>query len=106
MITVRIERDQQSRITGFSVSGHSGYAEHGSDIVCAGVSAITQTTIIGLQDVLGINCQGQQSAGKLSCRLPGCLGDRQPMADLLLRTMLSGLSALADAYADYIRILD
>ena len=28
------------RITGFTVYGHSGYAEAGSDIVCAAVSAI------------------------------------------------------------------
>ena len=26
---------ENDRITGFSVSGHSGYAEAGSDIVCA-----------------------------------------------------------------------
>ena len=30
---------QDERITGFSVSGHSGYSEAGSDIVCAAVSA-------------------------------------------------------------------
>jgi uncharacterized protein len=31
------------------VRGHAGYAEHGKDIVCAGVSAITQAAILGLQ---------------------------------------------------------
>ena len=31
--------DQEGRITGFSVSGHSGYAEAGADVVCAAVSA-------------------------------------------------------------------
>ena len=30
---------EDDRITGFSVSGHSGYAEAGSDIVCAAISA-------------------------------------------------------------------
>jgi len=31
---------EDGRITGFSVSGHSGYAEAGQDIVCAAVSAV------------------------------------------------------------------
>ena len=31
---------EDDRITGFTVSGHSGYAEAGSDIICASVSAI------------------------------------------------------------------
>ena len=31
---------EEDRITGFSVSGHSGYAEAGADIVCAAISAV------------------------------------------------------------------
>lgn len=31
--------------------GHSNYAEHGKDIVCAAVSAIMQTTLLGLQAI-------------------------------------------------------
>ena len=31
---------EDDRITGFSVSGHSGYSEAGSDIVCAAISAV------------------------------------------------------------------
>ena len=29
---------EEDRITGFSISGHSGYAENGQDIVCAAIS--------------------------------------------------------------------
>ncbi len=32
-------------LTGFSFSGHSGYAEAGSDIVCASVSSAVQLTV-------------------------------------------------------------
>ena len=31
------------------VNGHANYNEYGKDIVCAGVSAIVQTTILGLE---------------------------------------------------------
>lgn len=34
-----------------SMKGHAGYAEHGQDIVCASVSAIIQTALLGLQAI-------------------------------------------------------
>ena len=37
---------------GFRAQGHTGYARAGADIVCAAVSALTQTTLNGLQNVL------------------------------------------------------
>ena len=41
------------RICGFSVSGHSGYAKEGSDIVCAAVSASVQMLEIQIAQVIG-----------------------------------------------------
>ena len=35
--------NHDGRINGFSVSGHSGYAEEGSDIVCAAVSSAVRS---------------------------------------------------------------
>ena len=46
------------RYRGFPISvcarGHSGYADSGSDIVCAAISVLMQTLHIGLVDVLGL----------------------------------------------------
>jgi uncharacterized protein YsxB (DUF464 family) len=33
------------------MKGHAGYAEYGQDIVCASVSAIIQTALLGLQAI-------------------------------------------------------
>ena len=44
---------EDDRITGFSVSGHSGYAEAGKDIVCAAVSAIVTMAEATINDVCG-----------------------------------------------------
>lgn len=46
MITIKIRK--WSRAYKISVSGHSGYAAVGSDIVCAGVSALAYALSIGL----------------------------------------------------------
>ncbi|MFP3390613.1 ribosomal-processing cysteine protease Prp [Brevibacillus sp. SIMBA_040] len=31
--------------------GHANYAEHGKDIVCAGISTIMQTALLGIQAI-------------------------------------------------------
>ena len=51
MIRIKMEKDRQGRLCGFIVEGHADYAEEGSDIVCAAVSALTQTALLGIMPV-------------------------------------------------------
>ena len=44
---------EDDRITGFTVSGHSGYEERGKDIVCAYVSAVVTMAEATINDVCG-----------------------------------------------------
>lgn len=106
MITVSIQRDQEGRITTFTVSGHADYGEHGQDIVCAGVSAIVQTAILGLQEYLRIDCAGSQKSGLIVCELPFIGPELRRSVDAILETMLLGLTAIASAYAGYVQIHD
>jgi uncharacterized protein YsxB (DUF464 family) len=46
--------DAAGRITGVSVKGHSGYAEEGSDIVCAGISTLLVTIDQALCSLVGL----------------------------------------------------
>lgn len=46
---------QKGNINGFIVSGHSGYAESGSDIVCSAVSSLSQMVCVGLENVLNLH---------------------------------------------------
>ena len=41
-------------MTGFTCKGHSGYAEAGSDIVCAAITSAIRMTECALNDVLGL----------------------------------------------------
>jgi len=45
MTSVRIVKSKVTGYKSFEVSGHSGYSEEGSDIICAGVSTATELTI-------------------------------------------------------------
>ena len=40
----------------FKVSGHSGFAESGEDIVCAAVSSAVQLTVNGITEVVRTPC--------------------------------------------------
>ena len=53
MTTVKIFKNKQI-ITGFVVSGHSGYAEEGSDIICSAISTLAQSVCVGLENVLNL----------------------------------------------------
>ena len=54
MTTVRLIKNG-GNIVGFDVSGHSGYADEGSDIVCAAVSSVVEFTESLINDSFGAN---------------------------------------------------
>ena len=53
MTNVQIYK-QNDNIIGFNVSGHSGYSEAGSDIVCSAISSLAQSVCVGLENVLNL----------------------------------------------------
>ena len=48
MTKIEIFRKNQS-IVGYKASGHSGYAEEGSDIICASISTALQMVLAGIK---------------------------------------------------------
>lgn len=101
MIQVRIFRQADGRITGFDVSGHSGTARVGEDIVCAGVSSLTDSAYLGITEYLHRNVSSKDSSGKLQLMLNDRPDER---TDAILETMLLGLTAIAEAYPEAVRI--
>ncbi len=92
-------------ITGFEIKGHAGYAPAGADIVCAAVSAVSETTVLGLTRVLGLNCpvHTDEKRGALSCFLPPEGADER--AQVLLKTLVEGLTGIYQEYPGFIRII-
>lgn len=52
MTTVTFHMDGE-RIVGFTVQGHSGYADEGSDIICAAVTSAVRLTECAVNDGQG-----------------------------------------------------
>lgn len=100
MVRVVIERSSDGKITGYSGYGHALYASRGEDIVCAAISMLLQTTLLGLIEVVRAEVKYSQEEGSLSCRLaPGQEQDEK--AQVLMETMLLGLRNIEDSYGDH-----
>ena len=88
MTKVQIFKDEHN-ITGFVVTGHSGYAEAGSDIVCSAISSLSQMVCVGLENVLNLNPNIiiDEKKAYLKCVLPKDIAkDVNEKAQVLLRT--------------------
>lgn len=96
---------QNGAIVGFVAKGHTGYAEHGQDIVCAAVSAITQTAVIGITDLVDCPCAVDVSDGELHFMLDvSVMGAQLEKAELILKAMLLGLRSIEKEYSNYLKI--
>ena len=104
MITAILYR-RNGQYTGYRSEGHSGYAEAGSDIVCAGVSALSITCVNAMESLLGIDLSPEtdESSGMLSFELPELGESQEPGAQLLLGALGQGLSDLQESYPGYVK---
>ena len=94
-------------ILEFSCEGHTGYADHGQDIVCASVSSIVQSCGLGLVKVLGLKCDIVQNDDKgiYKLRLPKGLGESEmAKAQILLKTMSLSIKDLEKGYPSNIKM--
>ncbi len=105
MLEVEIKY-HQGYIHSFSVTGHAGFSSEGKDIYCAGVSAVTQTALLGLLEHLREKPEYSMEKGWMKCDVPAGLSqeDREK-AQVILSTMEKGLLSMEQAYAGYMKVL-
>ena len=106
MINIKFFR-KNSIVLGFEISGHSGYAKSGQDIVCAAVSAVSQSTCLGIIEVLKINAKFKRdyNAVYLYLRFQKDFEQTKMKNDqTLLVTMKQSLENIAFQFNDYIKM--
>ena len=105
-VTFRMEGD---RITGFDSQGHSGYAESGSDIVCAAITSAVRLTECAINDVLGLEAavKVRQKDAYLSLKLPAKLGQTaESTCQTLMTALMVHFAQLHEEYPDHIIVLE
>ena len=98
--------DRDGEISGFSVMGHSGYAEEGSDIVCAAISTAVQFAATTITDVLGVPAKTKVNEEKahITLTLPASYEEEDAVQAVLTGMMLT-LGELRDQYPDHIEVI-
>lgn len=101
MITVNFSFGRNSLITGFDISGHSGYAEQGSDIICASVSSSAIMTANTVTEVLGLSPEIKENDGSLFLKLDEADAER---SEDILKGFLLHMEELSKVYPEFIKI--
>ena len=98
---------ENERITGFSVCGHSGYAEAGADIVCAAISAAVAMAEATINDVCGgkAKVRVKEEDARITLTLPVSCDEEEAVQAVLAGMMLT-LCSMRDDYPDYIEVLE
>lgn len=107
MISVTVKRTPPGKITGFICSGHAGSAQRGFDIVCAGVSSLTLTMALALEQILHLRLKVEQNAenGFFDCSWDN-ESNRFEETELLMKVMLLGLKEIQKQYPDYLKVFE
>ena len=105
MTCVDIFRDTSGNIVRIECSGHSGYADEGSDIVCASVTSVIYAALNGIENVLHIPFGYEAGDGYILAVLPDDLDDTQiKHTNILLESMYQFLIQLSQQYPDNVSV--
>ncbi|WP_297518105.1 ribosomal-processing cysteine protease Prp [uncultured Clostridium sp.] len=99
MIKIRIE-EKRNNIISFTIKNHALVerdmilAGEAYDMVCNSVSVLSQSAIIGLDEVLKLNVNYEVSDGYLKVDLNGFSDDEVNQAQVLLKTFEKSLESV------------
>lgn len=105
MTKVEIFR-KNGNIIGYKASGHSGYSEQESDIICSAISTSLQMTLIGIQEVLKLKVDFKINDGFLDVDLKNISQSKLTQTNILTEAMVIFLKELTKQYPKYIRLVE
>ena len=94
----------QVKVNNYSVevTGHAGYLPRGSDIVCAGVSALYQT----LEESAKALTDGEyKTSSEVGFGRICPIGEVSNEYKLLVRSFFIGINGIASSYPDYVKVI-
>lgn len=101
MTHVDVKRNGVGQIIECHFQGHAGAAPYGEDIVCAAISMLSQTSILGLHEVAKQAMEYQMKDGELHILLSEPINES---GQAILETMFLGIKNVADQYSDFVRV--
>ena len=100
---------QGSRVTGFTVQGHSGLAPQGEDILCAAVTSAVRLAECAVNDVLGLEAsvKVKEKEASIALKLPkGLSGENDAVCQTLLAALMVHFASLHEEYPENLTVLE
>lgn len=98
--------NHEGKYIGFKIEGHSGFAEPGKDIVCAGISTMAQAAILGVVDIAKVksiyNIDYQNT--KMSLVVTDREADKMDKAEIFIKTTKAVCESIHDQFPDHVQI--
>ena len=88
---------------GFTMEGHAGYSEAGSDIVCAGVSVLAINFINSIEKFTTDEYSQfeHEDSGIIDFEFTNTISDE---AELLIKSLVLGLKQIENEYKEFITL--
>ena len=106
MTTATFYKKRNGDLKGFRIEGHSGYAESGSDIVCAAISALVMNTVNSIIEFANIEpqCKVDDENAIIECFVDDTADES---SQLFMRSLKLGLSNMEadEETGSYIRLI-
>ena len=101
MTHIDVKRNAEGHIVECYFRGHAEAGPYGEDIVCAAISMLSQTSLLGLHEVAQQSMEYRIEDGELDILLSEPITER---GQTILETMLLGIKNVADQYSDFVRV--
>ncbi len=85
---------------GFKMEGHAEYAEHGADIVCSAVSAISQATLMALKRYSNVHNTVESGLMVVSIVNPNV------QTNVLMDMMVNAIRVIAKQHPQNVKLLE
>ena len=110
MIKIKLFSDPLGNIMQYDIKGHANFAPLGEDIVCAAISVLSQTTLMGLVEILQLKRKEifykiDDSTGYLNVELKKLKDEeRFKNSQILLQTFKLGIESIPENYPGNVKI--
>ncbi len=95
--------ETSGKIKGFNISGHSGYGEEGTDIVCSAISSATEFAINTITDVM--NLKAEVKVNEKTAEISLMMIDDDKSAEDILKGLKLHFETLSKDYPEYMKVI-
>lgn len=94
---------KNGKIVSFIISGHTGKAEAGQDVLCAAISSVAQSTAVGIVEILHYDPYLKFGDGLMELRLSQKDAENESV-QILMETCLKSLKEIVKNEKKYVKL--